>query len=343
MRIQDVVKKTGLQKRTIYYYIDEKLISPNTNGHNGYHDFSDEDVLKLTLIRKFRDAGLSLADIRAILNHPRTTTFYLHKQLNQLQTQLLIMKETMNNLDEFAGHLPVCHSLEQLSNQLSGIEFKPDVSKYQIHFESRDARLIAQYLWQAYIEEPMTEYRQFLWQKIMQHTLEHTGTDLKIMSQYLQYLPPEQVDAASVNQYIRNQKIIALTEEDYPAFVEELKKSLLLFANDNTQKEQWRLLYKPIIHPTTIFAFSASRWLLEFHPDYQKYYEHIHACCMMLKEYINSYEGQEFKKILEDAFQGSYDFEASSYGDLEVAASFHHSVYALMTPDEIQLFLQSTL
>ena len=41
------------------------------------------------------------------------------------------------------------------------------------------------------------------------------------MAQYLQALSPEQLDAANVNQYLRNQKIIALTPEDYPDFVEE--------------------------------------------------------------------------------------------------------------------------
>ena len=55
------------------------------------------------------------------------------------------------------------------------------------------------------------------------------------MAQYLQALSPEQLDAANVNQYLRNQKIIALTPEDYPDFVEELKKSLTLFATDERQ------------------------------------------------------------------------------------------------------------
>ena len=104
------------------------------------------------------------------------------------------------------------------------------------------------------------------------------------MAQYLQALSPEQLDAANVNQYLRNQKIIALTPEDYPDFVEELKKSLTLFATDERQIKKWRLLYCPLIRPTTLFAFSTSPLLLEFHPDYQKYYNNIHACCMMLKD-----------------------------------------------------------
>ena len=60
------------------------------------------------------------------------------------------------------------------------------------------------------------------------------------MSRYLQYISPEQIDATNINQYLRNQKIISLTEEDYPGFVEELKVSLLAFAADPVQQEKWR-------------------------------------------------------------------------------------------------------
>ena len=68
-------QKTGLSRRTVYYYIDQKMISPVVDEHNGYHDFSEADIQKLFIIRKLREAGLSLADIRAILHKPRTTPF----------------------------------------------------------------------------------------------------------------------------------------------------------------------------------------------------------------------------------------------------------------------------
>ena len=139
--------------------------------------------------------------------------------------------------------------------------------------------------------------------------------------------------------YLRNQKIISLTPEDYPDFVEELKKSLTLFATDEMQIRKWQLLYRPLIRPTTLFAFSTSPLLLEFHPDYQKYYNNIHACCMLFKDYLDSKEGEEFKTLLACAFQDSYDFEESSYGELEVAAFFHKSVYNMISLDEIKVFL----
>ena len=139
MRIQEVIKKTGLSRRTVYYYIDQKMISPVVDEHNGYHDFSEADIQKLFIIRKLREAGLSLADIRAILHKPRTTPFYLHKQLNALQSQMLTIQQTISEMDRLSGQLPVCQSLEQLAGMLADTDFCPeDPTRNQM--ESRDAR-----------------------------------------------------------------------------------------------------------------------------------------------------------------------------------------------------------
>ena len=308
MRIQEVIKKTGLSRRTVYYYIDQKMISPVVDEHNGYHDFSEADIQKLFIIRKLREAGLSLADIRAILHKPRTTPFYLHKQLNALQSQMLTIQQTISEMDRLSGQLPVCQSLEQLAGMLADTDFCPeDPTRNQM--ESRDARLLAQYLWMAYLDTPVTEYQQFLWQKITQHTIEHAGTDLKMMSRYLQYISPEQIDATNINQYLRNQKIISLTEGDYPGFVEELKVSLLAFAADPVQA-------------------------------YRRYYENTHTCCRMLKDFMDSDEGAALNATLREAFQGNCDVRTGYYGELEVAATFHKSIYALLPPEKIRKFLE---
>ena len=191
--------KTGLSRRTIHYYIDQKLIIPPVNEGNGYHDFTEEDVQKLFIIRKLREAGLSLADIRAILRKPRTMPFYLHKQMNELQTQMLTIQKTISEMDRLSGQLPVCQSLDQLAGMLEDTNFSPDEPP-QFQMESRDARLLAQYLWMAYLDTPVTEYQQFLWQKIMQQTMEHARTDLKMMSRYLQSISQERIDATNINQ-----------------------------------------------------------------------------------------------------------------------------------------------
>ena len=49
------------------------------------------------------------------------------------------------------------------------------------------------------------------------------------------------------------------------------------------------------------------------------------------------YKRQVFQ--LSQFHRDSYDFEESSYGEFEVAAAFHKSVYNMMTVDEIETFL----
>ena len=56
---------------------------------------------------------------------------------------------------------------------------------------------------------------------------------------------------------------------------------------------------------------------------------------MMLKDYLDSKEGEEFRALLTTAFQDSYDFEGSSYGELEVAAAFHKSVYNMISLEDL--------
>ncbi|RHU36869.1 hypothetical protein DXD26_08285 [Blautia sp. TF12-31AT] len=161
-----------------------------------------------------------------------------------------------------------------------------------------------------------------------------------MMSRYLQYISPEQIDATNINQYLRNQKIISLTEEDYPGFMEELKVSLLAFAVDPVQQEKWRLLYQPVIHPTALFCVSVSGWMRKFHPAYRRYYENTHTCCRMLKDFMDSDEGAALNATLREAFQGNCDVRTGYYGELEVAATFHKSIYALLPPEKIRKFLE---
>ena len=172
---------------------------------------------------------------------------------------------------------------------LEDTNFSPDEPP-QFQMESRDARLLAQYLWMAYLDTPVTEYQQFLWQKIMQQTMEHARTDLKMMSRYLQSISPERIDATNINQYLRNQKIIALTGADYPTFVEELKTSLLAFASDPVQQEKSESPL-PAAHPSDRrFLRLCQRLDARVPPGIPPLLKHTHTCCRMLKDFMDSPE-----------------------------------------------------
>lgn len=67
MNIGDVARASGLPAKTIRYYEDIGLITPD-RGHNGYRDFSDKDLHLLAFVARARGLGFSIEDVRALLS-----------------------------------------------------------------------------------------------------------------------------------------------------------------------------------------------------------------------------------------------------------------------------------
>ena len=76
MKIKNVCECTGLTDRTIRYYIEENLISPEyTQSYNGRRtfEFSSEDVELLKQISVLRTFNFTIEEICAIKNDPHQT------------------------------------------------------------------------------------------------------------------------------------------------------------------------------------------------------------------------------------------------------------------------------
>ena len=67
MQINEVIQKVDLTKRAIKYYEDHGLISVNKDK-NGYRNYSEEDVKTLKEISVYRKLGISIKDIKVLLN-----------------------------------------------------------------------------------------------------------------------------------------------------------------------------------------------------------------------------------------------------------------------------------
>ncbi|UWQ97260.1 Cu(I)-responsive transcriptional regulator [Rhodobacteraceae bacterium M385] len=66
MNIKDVSQVSDLPAKTIRYYEEIGLIAP-ARGLNGYRDFSDQDLHKLTFISRARALGFSISECRVLL------------------------------------------------------------------------------------------------------------------------------------------------------------------------------------------------------------------------------------------------------------------------------------
>lgn len=66
MNVGDAARRTGLSAKTIRYYEDIGLISPQRSA-NGYRDYTGEDVHRLAFLRRARNLGFSIEDCRQLM------------------------------------------------------------------------------------------------------------------------------------------------------------------------------------------------------------------------------------------------------------------------------------
>ncbi len=66
MNVGDAARYSGLPAKTIRYYEEIGLIAPNRAG-NGYRDYSDDDIHRLTFLRRARTLGFSIDDCRQLM------------------------------------------------------------------------------------------------------------------------------------------------------------------------------------------------------------------------------------------------------------------------------------
>ncbi|MCW1952263.1 MAG: Cu(I)-responsive transcriptional regulator [Octadecabacter sp.] len=66
MNIGDVADRTGLPAKTIRYYEDIKLVTPQ-RSENGYRVFRDNDLHKLAFLGRARALGFTIEDCRTLM------------------------------------------------------------------------------------------------------------------------------------------------------------------------------------------------------------------------------------------------------------------------------------
>ena len=126
MNISQIAVKTGLPPKTIRYYEEIGLITPN-RGANGYRVFTDTHAHKLAFLGRARALGFSIEDCRTLLalyeddTRASADVKSIAKQhlsaINDKITQLQSMADTLSHLvDCCAGDTrPDCPILKDLA------------------------------------------------------------------------------------------------------------------------------------------------------------------------------------------------------------------------------------
>lgn len=126
MNIGTVSKRTGVPAKTIRYYEDIELITPQRSA-NGYRSFTESDLHKLEFLGRARTLGFSIADCRKLLalyedgtRESAEVKAVAEKHLQDIDAKLLQLQSMRSTLAHLvsccAGNdLPDCPILEDLS------------------------------------------------------------------------------------------------------------------------------------------------------------------------------------------------------------------------------------
>ena len=135
MNISQAAERSGLPAKTVRYYDDIGLVTPSSRRANGYRDYDEQDLHRLTFVQRSRSLGFSVEECRELLDLYRdkdrasadveaiakTRITDIRRKIDELED----MEATLVRLvDHCQGnHRPDCPILDTLSgagNRLQG-------------------------------------------------------------------------------------------------------------------------------------------------------------------------------------------------------------------------------
>lgn len=88
--VNEVSKLSGVSRRTLQYYDEIGLLPPSAVKKSGYRQYDDESLRRLWSILFYKELGISLDDIRLLLENPKE----MEKEIMRQHKQILLEKQS---------------------------------------------------------------------------------------------------------------------------------------------------------------------------------------------------------------------------------------------------------
>lgn len=318
------LKKTGLTKKAIYYYIQAGILAPASESKNGYLDFSAEDLQKLLAVRKLRQLDFSVEDIRSMLTYPHTANYYLIRRLKALSEQEADLQQRRYCLESILDSLDMESALSDLLGQINAASLSaPNPADKPI--DMTDARLVVTYFWGTFMRGlEMTEYRRFLLHRLMKQMVTHQNRELLSLRNFLYTLSPKETQMLFSQRDELIEEVAALKESEYPAFIEKMIASIRRNLQNSNFVRDWKANYQTFLHPSACFYDSSVRQILqEFAPRFSNYQKNINNCCEGVCAYLFQTDGIALRTELLQKLGGNIDLTGNHSGELAAFVSFY--------------------
>ena len=98
--VKQIARAAGVSVRTLHHYHEIGLLVPRHIGANGYRYYGDAEALRLQQILLYRDFGMPLAEVRALLDAPDFSPITaLERHKARLEAEVKRLPKLIRTLD----------------------------------------------------------------------------------------------------------------------------------------------------------------------------------------------------------------------------------------------------
>lgn len=122
-KIGELAKQAGVTVRTLRYYEELGLLSPTELTSGGFRLYTDNDLRRLVVIKRFKDLGFSLEEIDELFKGTEigeskkqkidSSYSLLQKQLEQINKKITELENSKNSISTAIEALETCKSCSQ--------------------------------------------------------------------------------------------------------------------------------------------------------------------------------------------------------------------------------------
>jgi DNA-binding transcriptional MerR regulator len=110
--VKELANLAGISIRTLHYYDEIGLLPPSNVKNNGYRQYDTRSVIRLQQILFYKELGLSLKKIKAMLDRPDFDTLAaLEGHQRDLEQKAGHMLELLDTIDNTIKHLKGEHTM----------------------------------------------------------------------------------------------------------------------------------------------------------------------------------------------------------------------------------------
>ena len=142
MKIKQVEELVGITSKNIRFYENQGLLTPE-RAENGYREYHEQNIEALKKIKLLRKLGISVEEIRTVLNHSRSLEDCLEKHLAVLEKErenLLNMQRLSEAILQQRDSIDTLNTNEWLDEmeklEKEGVDFV-NVSKIDIRMKKK--------------------------------------------------------------------------------------------------------------------------------------------------------------------------------------------------------------